>query len=77
MIMSKKKEDDYLVEFKGAKLSKHQANSVGFALIFGFFGIIILLFTPIATNRLVVYCILIAFSVIGYYLGNKIFKKKK
>jgi hypothetical protein len=75
--MSKKeKDDDYIIDFKGAKLNKRQANSVGFAIIFGILGSLVLLCTPIAKNKAISGCILIVLAIIGLYLGNKLFSKK-
>jgi len=76
-MMNKKKEnDDYLVLFKGAKLSKREANKVGVGIIFGIIGILISIFIPLVKSKIVDYAIILIFVVVGYYwIGNKLFKK--
>lgn len=75
-MINKKKDDDYLVLFQGAKISKREANVVGFSAIFGIVGIIISIFIPVAKNKFIDYLIIISFIVIGFFWGNRIFKKK-
>jgi hypothetical protein len=68
--------DDYVVSFKGARLSKREANKVGSGIIFGLFGVVVSLFLFGTQNRLVSIAILSLFGSVGYFLiGNKLFKK--
>ena len=72
----KKKNDDYLVLFKGAKLSKREANKVGVGIIFGIIGIFVSIFIAPMESKIVDYGIIFIFIIIGYYwVGNKLFKK--
>jgi len=68
------KNDDYIVYFKGAKLSKRNANKVGLTLIFGFIGAIIAAYTT--QNKTIGYVIVFLFILVGCFLSNKIFNKK-
>jgi len=40
----KKQEDEYYVDFKGARLTKLEANRIGVGIIFGIFGVVLLFF---------------------------------
>ena len=72
----KKKNNDYLVLFKGAKLSKREANKVGVGIIFGIIGIFVSIFITPMKNKIVDYAIIFIFIILGYYwVGNKLFKK--
>jgi hypothetical protein len=73
----KEKKDDYVVLFKGAKLSKNEANSVGLGIIFGIIGSLISLYTPLARATFMAYGLIMVFSIIGYCLGIKLFKNKR
>ncbi len=70
-----KDKNDYIVLFKGAKLSKRQANIVGLCFIFGVIGIFVSSLVTGWKNKAIDYVIIIIFVVIGELLGNKIFKK--
>lgn len=74
--MSKKEgNNDYVVLFKGVKLSKCEANSIGLGIIFGIAGILVAIFTPIAKVKFLAYVFIAVFSVLGYFLGIKLFRK--
>ena len=76
MMNKKKKNNDYLVLFKGAKLSKREANKVGVGIIFGIIGIFVSIFITPMESKIVDYAIIFIFIIIGYYwVGNKLFKK--
>ncbi len=76
--MSKKnKEDDYVILFRGAKLSKNQAKSVGIGIFFGILGILILITTSVARTKIMAYILIAVFSIIGYCLGVKLFERKR
>jgi len=69
--------DDDIILFKGAKLSKQEANSVGLGIIFGIIGSLISLYTPLlARATFMAYGLIMVFSIIGYCLGIKLFKNK-
>ena len=74
--MKNKEKDDYIVPFKGAKLSKREANKVGLSIIFGIIGIVVSLATIGTNNKTIGFIIVAAFALFGYFVGNKIFKKK-
>jgi cell division protein FtsW (lipid II flippase) len=70
--------DDYVVDFKGAKLNKREANRVGLSIIFGFIGILITFFLPYELNSKVNYLTILMFIFIGYFVvAPKVFKKKR
>ena len=72
----KKDEDDYIVLFKGSKLSKREANKVGLSIIFGLIGIAVSFLITGLKNSLVDIVIILAFVLVGYFVvGNKIFKR--
>ena len=74
--MSDKEKDDYVVPFRGANLSKREANKVGLGLLCGFIGITISILTYGTDNRFLTGVTLLACAFIGYFvLGNRIFKK--
>ena len=50
--------DDYVVLFKGAKLSKLEAKKVGLGIIFGNIGIVISVLAPGVENKIVGYIII-------------------
>jgi hypothetical protein len=68
--------DDYVVSFKGARLSKREANKVGLGIIFGLLGVVVSLLLFGTQNRIITIAILSLFASVGYFLiGNKLFKK--
>lgn len=67
--------DDYLVLFRGVKLTKVEANRVGLSSIFGFAGVLLSVFIIKTGNRSIDYLVIISFVIFGYFLGNKIFKR--
>ena len=74
--MAQNNRDDYVVLFKGAKLSKQEANKVGLGIICGVIGIVISLFTLGVENKFVSLIIISIFALFGYFvLANRIFKK--
>jgi hypothetical protein len=77
--MSKKKENNnYVVPFKGAKLSKLEANKVGVAIIFGIVGAFIASINPFMKGKFTGLLIISISAGVGYFLiGNMIFKDKK
>ena len=75
--MNKKGNNEYLVLFQGAKLSKREANKVGTGIIFGVVGMLGTFLFPIGQTKIINYTIILIFAAIGYFLiGNKIFRKK-
>ena len=71
--MNKQDNNDYVVLFKDAKISRRQAKRVGFGLIFGFVGVLISvgIFGP--DNRLAALVIALLFALIGYFgLGKRL-----
>lgn len=73
--MKSKEKNDYIVLFKGAKLSKREANKVGLSIIFGIIGIVISIATVGTNNKNIGFMIIAIFALVGYFIGNKIFKK--
>ncbi|MEK6600148.1 MAG: hypothetical protein AABY52_07415 [Deltaproteobacteria bacterium] len=69
--------DDYIVLYEGAKLSRNQANRVGLGIIFGIIGIFISVHTPMTKIKLLSYTFIALLSVIGYCFGFKLFKNKR
>jgi len=70
------KKDDYFVLFKGAKISKREANKVGLGIILGFIGMFVAFLMTRGTNKIMEYIIIIVFAIIGYFwLGNRLFRK--
>ena len=73
--MIKNSKDDYIVLFKGVKLSRREANKVGFSLILGFAGAILSVLSLGPENKLLSLIICAVLAAIGYFwLGKKIFK---
>jgi len=70
-----KDKNDYIVLFKGAKLSKRQANIVGLCIFFGLIGIFVSFLFTGWKNKSIGYGIIIIFVIIGDLVGYKIFKK--
>ena len=79
MQMAKDTQDntEYVILFKGAKLSKRQANKVGFGLIVGFVGALVSVGIFGHDNRLAALAVASVFALIGYFgLGNWLVKKQ-
>lgn len=73
--MSDKEKDDYVVLFRGAKLSKREANKAGLGLLCGFVGSIISILTY-GSKKSLTAATAFASAFIGYFvLGNRIFRK--
>lgn len=62
-----KEKDDYIVPFKGAKLSKKEANKVGIAIIFSYIGAVIIYFVFGIENKTGVFLICLALAFVGYF----------
>lgn len=76
MIKNNKDKDDYKVNFRGATLSKKEANNVGIALIFALIGAVLIYFAFGIENKTAVFLICLALSSIGYFgIANRIIKK--
>lgn len=73
----REKNSDYVVLFKGTKLSKRQANKVGFGLIVGFVGALVSVGVFGRDNRLAALAVASVSALIGYFgLGNWLVKKQ-
>ena len=73
--MIKNSNDNYIVLFKGTKLSRREANKVGLSLIVGFGGAILSVLCLGPENKLLAFIICAVLAAIGYFwLGKKIFK---
>jgi threonine/homoserine/homoserine lactone efflux protein len=73
--MNKREKDNYVVLFKGAKLSRREANKVGLGIIFGVIGIFISIVVGVE-SKLIASILIFTFAAVGYLvIGNKIFKK--
>ena len=73
--MTKNKDDDYIVDFKGAKLNKKEANRVGLGIIFGFVGIILGFIVLGPERKCLILFAAFFLSLFGYiFLGKKCFK---
>jgi hypothetical protein len=71
--MEEQDNSDYVVLFKAVKMSKRQAKKLGFALIFGFIGILISVGTIGPDNKLAALVLALVFAFIGYVsLGNRL-----
>jgi hypothetical protein len=69
-----KKNDDYYVYFKGAKLTKRQANIAGLSIIFGIIcSIMLILFTTI--NKTSALSIITFVTLAGAAIGMRIWKR--
>jgi len=69
------KKMDYVTFFGGGKLTnKRDANITGLAFFFGIIGIVLCFLVPIK-DRFLSYSIIVVFILIGFLLGNKLFKK--
>ena len=75
--MPKSSDDDYIVVFQMAKLSKRQAKKVGIGILFGLVGLIICLLIFGGKYKILSFTIIGIFLFIGYFLiGNKSVKNK-
>ena len=73
--MSEKEKDDYVVPFKGKLLSKREANKVGAAIIVGLVGAATAAWTLGSSNKILGLLICALFAGVGFWFGDKIFKK--
>ena len=72
-----KEKDDYVVLFKGAKLSKKEANRVCIALIFSYIGAVVIYFAFGIENKTAVFLICLALAFVGYFgIATKIIKNE-
>jgi hypothetical protein len=63
--------DDYVVSFRGAKLSRSQANRVGFTIICGFVAAIVLVPTIGDTSPLLTKVLVIGIAILGFTLFRR------
>lgn len=76
MANKKKKEDHYYVYFKGAKLTKREANIGGLSILFGLIGTIGVILVPVGKSRAIDLGIVALSILVGYIIGAKIFKQR-
>ena len=77
IIMTKHSDDDYIVLFRMAKLSKLEAKRVGIGILFGLVGLMISFLIFGGKYKVLSYTVIGIFIFIGYFLiGNKFVKKK-
>lgn len=70
-----RKENDYYILFKGAKVNKVQANRIGVGVIFGIIGIILTIFLPYEKKHFINYLMLLISVAVGYFIVSpKLFK---
>ena len=68
--------DDYIVLFRGAKLTRQEANRAGLSLICGFIGLAVAILLFGTEKDITVTAITILSSITGYLLlGGKLIKK--
>ena len=68
--------DDYIVLFRGAKLTRQEANRTGFSLICGFIGLAVAILLFGTEKDITVTSITILSAITGYLLlGGKLIKK--
>ena len=73
--MAKKKNNDYIVPFKGAKLSKKDANKTGITILVSILGIFLSFL--ITDNEILRIVIVFLSAAIGYFIiGNFLFKDR-
>jgi hypothetical protein len=65
--MKDDRDDDYLVLFRGAKISKRESNKVGLALICGFIALTIAIPLFGTENNIMVLSVMIGSSMAGYF----------
>jgi hypothetical protein len=72
-----KDRDDYLVDFKGAKLTQLEANRISIGILFGILGIAVVFFLPIESKSVLSYGIIFLSVIIGYFVvAPRLFRKK-
>jgi len=64
---NQKKNNEYFVNFRGAKLKKHEANQVGFGLIAGIIGTILALILFEQDQKLYSLSLVVLFSGFGFW----------
>jgi hypothetical protein len=70
--MNKQDNNDYVVLFRGAKISRRQAKRVGSGLILGFVGALISIGVLGPDNKIAALVVAGVFTFIGYFgLGKK------
>ena len=75
--MPKHSDDDYIILFQMAKLSKHETKKVGIGILFGLVGLIISLAIFGGKYKILSFTVIGVFIFIGYFLiGNKLNKNK-
>ena len=75
--MQKHSDDDYIILFRMAKLSKFEAKKVGIGILFGLVGLIVSLLIFEGKYKVLSYTVIGIFIFIGYFLiGNNFVKKK-
>ena len=75
--MPKHSDDDYIVLFRMAKLSKLEAKKVGIGILFGLVGLIVSFLIFGGKYKVLSYIVIGIFIFIGYFLiGNKFIKNK-
>ena len=70
------KDTERRVGFLGAHLTNLEANRVGFALICGILGIIIIETTIGTPNKYISFASAFIVAAGGYYVASKVFRKK-
>ena len=74
----KEKDPGYYVNFKGATVTKTEANRIGVGIVFGIIGIIVVLLLPLRDEKILSYSLITMFIFIGYFIVSPlIFKKSK
>jgi hypothetical protein len=74
--MGEKQKEDYIVPFKGAKLSKREANKIGLGLAFGFAGAMISVLLVGSGGKMAAAIFILVFAAFGYFfVGSRIFKR--
>jgi hypothetical protein len=74
--MDQKQKNEYIVPFKGAKLSKRDANKIGLGLALGFAGAVISVLLFGSGNRRVAVIFVLVFAAFGYFfIGNRTFRR--
>jgi hypothetical protein len=73
-----KKDNDYYVNFRGAKLNRLQANRAGVGIFFGIIGIVLTIFLPFKEQKIINFVIILIFALFGYFIvGPKVFKERR
>jgi hypothetical protein len=74
-MQEKHPQDEYMVLFSGAKISRRNANKCGVALVSGLVGILVCLGLGV-THSAGVVVVLLLFVVLGYFwIGRMLFNK--